>query len=118
MAEATIQDRLHEIDLRDFERVQKLSARLQSEISNYAQLLNAESLSEAKMDHVRVGLVDDATVEQVDTLIESIKEKKVQQLKAIKASVFNCSNDLKQLHDRRTVLQAQARDLAEMEEVK
>ena len=106
MNEPTIEERLHEIDLRDFERVQKLSARMQSEINNYVQVLTAQALAEAKLDHVKVGMVEDATIED---------NKKQQQLKAIKAAVFNCSNDLKQLHDRRLVVQAQGREIAELE---
>jgi len=116
MPEPTFEDKLHEIDLRDFERVQKLSARLHSEIKNYSQMLQAESLTEAKLDHVKVGLVEDNTVEDVEKMIDTIRFKKIQQLKAIKASVFNCSNDLKQLHDRRTILQAQSKEVAELEE--
>ena len=116
MPEPTFEEKLHEIDLRDFERVQKLSARLHSEIKNYNQMLQAESLTEAKLDHVKVGLVEDSTVEDVEKMIDTIRFKKIQQLKAIKASVFNCSNDLKQLHDRRTILQAQAKEVAELEE--
>ena len=116
MPEPTFEEKLHEIDLRDFERVQKLSSRMQSEINSFSQMLQAESLAEAKLDHVKVGLTEDNTVEEVEKMIDVIKHKKIQQLKAMKASVFNCSNDLKQLHDRRTVLQAQAKEVAELEE--
>jgi len=116
MAEPTFEEKLHEIDLRDFERVQKLCSRMQSEISSFSQMLQAESLAEAKLDHVKVGLTEENTIQEVEKMIITIKHKKIQQLKAIKASVFNCSNDLKQLHDRRTVLQAQAKEVAELEE--
>jgi hypothetical protein len=115
MNEPTLEERLHEIDLRDFERVQKLSARMQSEINNYVQVLTAQALAEAKLDHVKVGMVEDATIEEVEKLIATLDNKKQQQLKAIKAAVFNCSNDLKQLHDRRLVVQAQGREIAELE---
>ena len=33
--EVTLEEKVHEIDLRDFERLQKLFSRLQSEIGNY-----------------------------------------------------------------------------------
>jgi len=116
MAEPTLDERLYEINLREFERLQKQSSRLQSEITGYIQTLTLEALAEAQLDHVKVGIDTDHTVDQVEGVISGLRDKREKQLRAAKASIFNCSNDLKQLHDRRSVLTAQAQELLELEQ--
>ena len=116
MTEPTLNERLYEINLREFERLQKQSSRLQSEISSYVQTLTLEALAEAQLDHVKVGIDTEHTVDQVEEVIHTLQDKREKQLRAAKASIFNCSNDLKQLHDRRNVLTAQGQELLELEQ--
>lgn len=117
--DVTLEEKVHEIDLRDFERLQKLLSRLQSEIGNYQKNLQMIALSEAQLDHYKIGLIQDESVDEVtiNNAIEQLKENHIKQLKAMKAAIFSCSNDLKQLHERRNILIAQGRELQELEEV-
>ena len=44
----TLEEKIHEIDLRDVERLQKLFSRLQSELGGYQKTLQMISLAEAQ----------------------------------------------------------------------
>lgn len=117
--DATLEERIHEIDLRDFERLQKLFSRLQSEIGGYQKNLQMIALAEAQLDHFRTGLIQDESVDEssIHNGIGHLKDNHIKQLKAMKAAIFSCSNDLKQLHERRNILIAQSKEIEEMEEV-
>ena len=95
--DVTLEEKVHEIDLRDFERLQKLFSRLQSEISNYQKGLQMIALSEAQLDHYKIGLIQDESIDDstINSSIEQLKENHIRQLKAMKAAIFSCSNDLK-----------------------
>ena len=116
--DVTLEEKVHEIALRAFERLQKLLSRLQSEIGNYQKNLQMIALSEAQLDHYKIGLIQDESVDESTILnaIDRLKENHIKQLKAMKAAIFSCSNDLKQLHERRNILIAQGRELQELEE--
>ena len=77
------------------------------------------SLAEAQLDHYRTGLIQEEGIDEttISSGIEHLKDNHVRQLKAMKAAIFSCSNDLKQLHERRNILIAQSRDIRELEEV-
>jgi len=94
----TTQDKLHALDLQQIEWITKLQARL----------------AEAKRDHERVGIPLDQPVtdEQIETLLG--QQEKI--LLAAKAGIFNTNNTLKQLHDKRQVVIAQAREQEELAE--
>ncbi len=115
----TLYERVHEIDLRDFERLQKLFSRLQSEIGSYQKTLQMIALSEAQLDHFRTGLIQDENISEssIGIGIANLQETHIRQLKAMKAAIFSCSNDLKQLHERRNILIAQSKEIGELEEV-
>ena len=114
----TLEEKIHEIDLRDVERLQKLFSRLQSELGGYQKTLQMISLAEAQLDHYRTGLIQEEGIDEttISSGIEHLKDNHVRQLKAMKAAIFSCSNDLKQLHERRNILIAQSRDIRELEE--
>ena len=116
MSEPTLYDRIHEIDLRDRERIVKLRTRLEAELNSYDAFLQAIALAEGKLDHYRVGLLEGQDIDEakITDTIETLQRQQEEQLKSIKAAVFGCSNDLKQLHERRKIVQAQSKEIEEL----
>ena len=80
--DATLEERIHEIDLRDFERLQKLFSRLQSEIGGYQKNLQMIALAEAQLDHFRTGLIQDESVDEssIHNGIGHLKDNHIKQL--------------------------------------
>tara|TARA_Y100001973_G_C5152296_1_gene308787 strand:- start:283 stop:630 length:348 start_codon:yes stop_codon:yes gene_type:complete len=110
----TKQDKLHALDLQQIEWITKLQARLADDLKTYNQLVHLTALAEAKQDRERVGIALDQPVtdEQIETLLQ--QQEKI--LLAAKAGIFNTNNTLKQLHDKRQVVIAQAREQEELAE--
>ncbi len=110
----TTEDKLHQLDIQQIEWITKLNSRLQDDLKTYSQLTHVIALAEAKRDHERVGIPLDQPVtdEQIETLLG--QQEKI--LLAAKAGIFNTNNTLKQLHDKRQVVIAQAREQEELAE--
>ena len=108
------QDKLHALDLQQIEWITKLQARLADDLKTYNQLPHLVALADAKRDHERVGIPLDQPVtdEQIETLLG--QQEKI--LLAAKAGIFNTNNTLMQLHDKRQVVIAQAREQEELAE--
>jgi len=107
-------DRLHQLDLQQVEWITKLAARLQDDLKTWNSLTHVIALAEGKRDHERVGMAVDQTV--TDEQLEAIVSQQEKILLAAKAGIFNTNNTLKQLHDRRQVIIAQAREQEELVE--
>jgi len=107
-------DKLHQLDLQQIEWITKLTSRLQDDLKTWNSLTHVIALAESKRDHERVGMVVDQSVS--DEQLEAIVSQQEKILLAAKAGIFNTNNTLKQLHDRRQVTIAQAREQEELAE--
>jgi|TARA_R110000765_G_C18462376_1_gene549970 hypothetical protein len=108
-------EELHRLDLEQGEALTKLYVRLGNELAMSDECLKQVALEESKRDQLLIGVwnlpegsTKESLLEKSGTLIASLKENRVKVLLTLKSSVWNTSNTLKKLHEKRNTIRAEA----------
>lgn len=117
-------EELHRLDLEQAEALSKLYVRLGNELAMHTNCLNQVALLESKRDQVMIEvwpLQNEQTKEEAlaaaSKEIDGWKDSQVRVLLTLKSSVWNTSNALKKLHEKRNIVRAQAQEQEELTEV-
>ena len=116
----TPEQQLHSLDLRQIERLQKLVIHIEADLQSWQRLVYAEAQLGKLETHQAVGLAtlpepEEDNGQPPPDNPEIVREAKETLARAMKLAVFNCNNDLKQLHDQRKVIQSRAAEIEEVE---
>lgn len=114
----SLEEKLHQLDLVQIEKVKKLGMRLTAGLNAFEQLTQMSAQTESKMDFRSVGGYGDQDGEaSLDQQAIQIEKEQTRALLALKKAVWDASNALKQDHEKRQVLTARHREQTELEEV-
>ena len=110
--------RLHDVDLRQIERLRKLAHRLAADLSHYDGYTQSIAQQESRHDMERAGLtVVPADVnDSASSLIEDLERRQVKVLLSLKNAVWTTSNNLNGDHQHGKVIKAQVKEQAELVE--
>lgn len=100
---AELKDALHLVDLRQVEVIQEMAQQVQTDLQGYWELGQAIAVAKQRSTHKKLNLAqaEKVTEEQIAKAREEVTKEQEKQLMAIKAAVFNATNTLRQLHERR-----------------
>lgn len=107
--------RLHDVDLRQMERLRKLAHRLVADLQTYDNYTQALARQESRFDMERAGLSFEGE-EVLPTAIEDLQKAQTKVLLSLKNAVWTCSNNLNGDHRQGKVLRAQVKEQAELVE--
>lgn len=113
----TPEQQLHSLDLRQVERLQKLVIHIESDLQSWHSLIDLEAHLGKFETHLAVGLTklpEGDNGHNPKDNPELVRQRKEILARAMKLAVFNCNNDLKQLHDQRKVVQARVDEVIEV----
>lgn len=116
-------EQLEGLDFHQEEILTKLQVRLTNELAMKDKCIHQMAVEDSTADQLKIGVWDlpESTTAQ-DLLDES--EKRIEKLKAnrlkvlltLKSSVWNASNSLKKIHEKRNILWAQYKEQEELQE--
>jgi hypothetical protein len=106
-------DQLYEVDLRQVERIKKLTHRLNKDLQMYEAHTQWIAQQESAEDYERVGL---PKPQGENGTKEDILNRRNKIMLALKSAIWSTGNSLKSDHDRAKILIAQEREQAELEE--
>ena len=118
----SIDEELNRLDLEQDDSCDKLHVRLTHELQLKRNYLNAIAIKESEIDQLKLGVIEakDGDVEKALELcyaqLAKLKELKIGVLLTQKSSIWNCSNSLKTLHEKRNVTRARAEEQEELAE--
>lgn len=113
-----MQDVLHQLDLQQIEKMRKLQVRLNTELATYDRYLAGIALQESRRVWERLGIspTPEDGRPSVQQSQEQLEEEQVKVLLSMKMAIWDTSNTLKQLHDKRKVVTAQEAEVQELNE--
>jgi hypothetical protein len=106
------EQRLQDIDLRQAERMRRLSHRLVRDLGRYDQLTLAIAEAESQIDMERVHLVD--SQEGREETLAKLNEQRTKIILAIKSAVWSTSNSLQSDHAEGRVVRSQREEVDEL----
>lgn len=107
--------KLHDVDLRQMERVRKLAHRLVTDLQTYDNYIQLIARQESRFDMERAGLSFDGE-DVIPTAIEDLERAQMKVLLSLKNAIWTASNNLNGDHQQGKVLRAQAKEQAELAE--
>lgn len=117
MNEEAIEEKLHQLDLVQIEKVRKLSLRIQNGLNAFDGFTKMQAQVESQQDFRAVGGYVEKEGPSLEQQLENLVTEQSRALLALKKAVWDASNALKQDHDKRQVMVARAREQAELSEV-
>lgn len=101
-----LEDQLHLLDLRQVEVVQSMITQVSSDLGELYQIQQQIAVTEQRKTKKKLhqAVVEPIPMETIDAARDESEVEWEKTLMGIKASVFNTTNTLKQLHDRRLAL--------------
>jgi hypothetical protein len=96
-------DELHLLDLRQVEAITQMAQKVQYDLQGLFTISQNIAVVEQQLEHKRVGMLSAREVEEekINEQIQGLRGEWEKNLLALKASVFNTSNTLRQLHMQR-----------------
>tara|TARA_Y100001963_G_C6714896_1_gene416144 strand:+ start:541 stop:900 length:360 start_codon:yes stop_codon:yes gene_type:complete len=117
MMEESLEDKLHQLDLVQIEKVKKLGLRLSAGLKQFDSLTQLVAQVESQSDFQAVGgFVQKENEPPLQEKIEQLEKEQTRALLALKKAVWDTSNALKQDHDKRQILTARHQEHTELEE--
>jgi len=119
---AELKDALHLLDLRQIEVIRQMVQQVNSDLQAYWELEQAIAVGLQRSTHKKLKLkaAEKVSEEEIAQALDEVEKEAEKQLMAVKAAVFNATNTLRQLHDRRKMMidsvNAQAEEPEEDEE--
>ena len=113
----SLEEKLHQLDLVQIEKVRKLGLRLSAGLKQFETLTQATAQVESQSDFQAVGgFVQNENEPSLIEKIQQLQKEQTRALLALKKAVWDTSNALKQDNDKRQILTARHQEHVELEE--
>jgi len=103
----TPKEQMHHLDLEQIETLEKLNTRLGQELQAWKANTQKLAMAENAVDRIKIEKQIAETPIEGEHAINQVVKERDKALVSSKSAVWNTSNMLKKLHERRNILKAQ-----------